>query len=265
MTDIAVTAPREADGTIMERHLPFETDGGIAERAAIGIVVLATDYTLEHEFRRLMDVPGVAFYHSRIRNEPHITPETLRAMEPRLTEAADLILPSDTLDVVAYGCTAASMAIGEERVFELINAARPTAKCTTPITAARAAFDAFGARRVGVLTPYSEDVNRIVADYIRARGVEVPVFGSFNEDDDRVVARITPGSIRSAVGRLAAKADIDAVFVSCTSVRLADAAHAIEEEIGLPVTSSNHALAWHCLRLAGIDDKRPEFGRLFAL
>jgi maleate isomerase len=29
------------------------------------------------------------------------------------------------------------------------------------------------------------------------------------------------------------------------------------------VTSSNHALAWHCLRLAGYDDLVPGFGRLF--
>lgn len=31
------------------------------------------------------------------------------------------------------------------------------------------------------------------------------------------------------------------------------------------MTSSNHALAWHCLRLAGIDDKLPQYGRLFTL
>jgi hypothetical protein len=24
-------------------------------------------------------------------------------------------------------------------------------------------------------------------------------------------------------------------------------------------------MAWHCLRLAGVTDERPEFGRLFAL
>ena len=39
----------------------------------------------------------------------------------------------------------------------------------------------------------------------------------------------------------------------------------IETELDIPVTSSNHALAWHCLRLAGIDDKQPELGRLFSL
>ena len=65
---------------------------------------------------------------------------------------------------------------------------RPDVECTTPITAAFAAFRAFGARRIGVLTPYRADVNRIVADYIRARGFEVPVFGSFNEENDSIVA-----------------------------------------------------------------------------
>jgi maleate isomerase len=73
------------------------------------------------------------------------------------------------------------MAIGEQRVFERIREARPDVACTTPITAAFAAFDAFKAKRIGVLTPYRADVNQIVADYIAARGYEVPVFGSFNE------------------------------------------------------------------------------------
>jgi len=60
-------------------------------------------------------------------------------------------------------------------------------------------------------------------------------------------------------------AGVDAVFVSCTSIRLAIIAREIEEALGKPVTSSNHAMAWHCLRLAGIDDPQPQFGRLFTL
>ena len=48
-------------------------------------------------------------------------------------------------------------------------------------------------------------------------------------------------------------------------MRIAVDVAAIETELGIPVTSSNHALAWHCLRLAGIDDEQPELGRLFSL
>lgn len=251
---------------ILIEHLPFETDGGIASRARIGLIVLATDYTIEHEWRRIMGgLAGVALYESRILNDNQITPETLRAMEPRIAASTDVILPGAALDVVAYGCTSASMAIGEEKVFDKIRSVRPDAKCTTPITAAFAAFRALGAKRIGVLTPYRADVNRIVADYIKARGFEVPVFGSFNEESDATVARISPASIKQGVKALLAKSVVDAVFVSCTSVRLAEAAKEIEAETGVPITSSNHAMAWHALRLAGIDDKLPQWGRLFGL
>ncbi|TIO47001.1 MAG: Asp/Glu racemase, partial [Mesorhizobium sp.] len=41
--------------------LPSELDGGLASRAAIGLAILATDQTLEHEFRALVRIPGVAF------------------------------------------------------------------------------------------------------------------------------------------------------------------------------------------------------------
>ena len=34
--------------------------------------------------------------------------------------------------------------------------------------------------------------------------------------------------------------------------------------VGKPVTSSNHAMAWHALRLAGIADLLPQWGKLFA-
>jgi maleate isomerase len=247
-------------------HLPFELDAGIASRASIGLIVLATDYTIEHEWRRIVtDLKGVALYESRIYNDPQITPETLRAMEPRISEAASLILPGAELNVIAYGCTSASMAIGEEKVFANIRSVRPGVRCTTPITAAFAAFQALGARRIGVLTPYRADVNRIVADYIRARGFNVPVFGSFNEENDGIVARITPASIRSGIERIMGRAAVDVVFVSCTSVRLAESAAEIETALGVPVTSSNHAMAWHALRLAGIDDQLPQFGSLFTL
>jgi len=254
------------DSMLLLEHLPFETDRGIASRARIGLIVLATDYTIEHEWRRIMSgLPGVALYHSRILNDAQITPETLRAMEPRIAASTDIMLPGADFDVIAYGCTSASMAIGEEKVFARIREARPNVECTTPITAAFAAFHALGAKRIGVLTPYRADVNRIVASYITARGFTVPVFGSFNEEDDNIVARITPKSIRDGVLAIRKRAEIDAVFVSCTSVRLADAAADIEREIGLPVTSSNHAMAWHALRLAKYDEQLPEWGKLFTL
>jgi hypothetical protein len=112
----------------MIEHLPFTTDAGIGARARIGLVVLASDYTMEHEFRRVFGSPGlgsgVDYYEARIRNSPQITPETLAAMGPLITETVDLILPGAALDVVAFGCTSASMVLGEAAVAKNIHAAR---------------------------------------------------------------------------------------------------------------------------------------------
>lgn len=256
--------PAEAAGFQLIEHIPYEMDGGIASRASIGLVVLASDFTIEHEFRKMYEgVPGLGLYESRIYNSTTITPETLAAMEGDIARTADLILPGARLDVVGYGCTSASMVLGEEKIFKLIKSVRPKAKVTTPITAAFAAFDAFGAKRIGVLTPYRRDVNDIVRNYITKKGYAVPVFGSFNEENDTKVAHITGESVKRGIDAITRAGKVDMVFVSCTGVRLAERCADIERAIGLPVTSSNHAMAWHCLRLAGVDDKLPHCGSLY--
>ncbi len=245
-------------------HFPY-TPVVLDPAGRIGLVMLASDYTIESELHALIgEFAGLGLYSNRIRNDDQVTPETLRAMAPRITSTVEDILPGGHLDVVAYACTSATMAIGEDEVFARIRAARPGTACTTPITGAMAAFAAFGARRVGVLTPYRGDVNEIVAAYITARGVEVPVFGTFNEESDAAVATISLDSVRAGIARLVEAATVDAVFVSCTSVRLAAHVAALEAEFGLPVTSSNHSMAWHAVRLAGVATARPELGRLYA-
>ncbi|MCB1971502.1 MAG: aspartate/glutamate racemase family protein [Geminicoccaceae bacterium] len=251
--------------TVVMEHLPFTTDAGIGARARIGLIVLASDYTVEHEFRQIITIPGVDFYGARIASDSRITPDTLRDMGERIAPTLRLILPGSPLDVVAFGCTSATMVLGEGHVFAAMRSVQPQARLTTPITAALAAFRAFGARRIGVLTPYTRDVNTVVQRYIEERDFEIPVFASFNEPLDPVVAGIDTASLKGAIRRMAAERPLDMVFVSCTSIRIATGCAEIEAELGFPVTSSNHALAWHCLRLAGIDDKLPHLGRLFTL
>ena len=59
----------------------FSFDKGISHRAAIGLVVLATDHTIEYEWRKMLTLDGVGFYESRIVNSPDIRPETLAQMD----------------------------------------------------------------------------------------------------------------------------------------------------------------------------------------
>src|SRR6201991_745847 len=211
------------DGLLVNRQfMPFTMDRGIAHRAAIGVIVLATDQTIEHEYRKIFQIDGVALYESRIANAAEINPTTLAKMEAGMTEAAAVIRPGVPMDVVAYGCTSGTVVIGEENVFRRIHEAWPEAKCTTPITGAIAGFKAMGVKRIALLTPYIDSVNRLFRTFVQARGIEVPVIGSFNHENDNDVARISAESIRRAALELGRHPSVDAVFVSCTSIRVAE-------------------------------------------
>ncbi|NNC80384.1 MAG: Asp/Glu racemase [Acidimicrobiales bacterium] len=233
--------------------LPHATDDGVSWRARIGVVVLQSDLTVEPELASLQ-VPGVGFYHARIPNDPEVTPETLTAMKDRLPDTAALLPAVFDFAAIGYACTSASTLIGEDVVAEAIHRTHPRVPVTNPVSAAIAAFTSLGATRVGIVTPYIEEVTLPVIRLFEAAGIDVPAFGSFLVSEDHVVARTTPESITQGISTVAAAATCDAFFVSCTSVPLYDHVESLEAELGRPVVSSNLALGWHLLRLAGVDD-----------
>ena len=73
-----------------------------------------------------------------------------------------------------------------------------------------------------------------------------------------------PASRVEAIIGVAATAPCQAVFVSCTNARTLDIIEPAEQRLGIPVLSSTQALAWHMLRLAGLEDRRSGYGQLFA-
>lgn len=230
----------------------------------IGLIALATDHTSELDFARICDPEEVGVYVARINYENPTTPENLKLTGPKLTEAAGLILPDEHLDVVAYGCTAASVVLGDETVANYIQQAKPGSKCVTPTSAAFAAFEALGVNKVSVLTPYSPLVTEELTTYFSRNGLDVVNWNCFGLDDDRKMARVSRSSIiASAVETINDTAE--ALFISCTALRAAVCVDEIERITGKPVVTSNQAVVWRSLRLAGIDRKIPGYGRLFQI
>lgn len=250
--------------------LDVATDAGFGARARVGLVVLENDQTVEAELASLWP-DGVSAFTTRIPMEDRVTPETLRAMEARIPDAAGLLPEALGIDVLGYGCTSASTLIGEQRVSDALRIAHPDVPNTNPISAVLAALSALSARRVAVVTPYSAEVTAGIVGLLAARRLDVVAAGSFLEESDATVARITEAAVANAVRRMVADAAVrgggrpDAVFVSCTSLRAFGVAGALEDELGVPVVSSNLAFGWHLLRLAGIDDAVDGLGRLYGL
>ncbi|MDK1491324.1 ectoine utilization protein EutA [Sinorhizobium sp. 7-81] len=230
----------------------------------VGLIILATDHTTEVDFQRLVASEQIGVYVARIPYANPVTWENLRAMQPSLTAAAALILPEETLDVVMYSCTSASVVIGDEQVAAAIKVAKPEAAVVTPTAASVKGLRALDARRISVLTPYTIETSRPMADYFTGLGFAIDRFTCLGLTDDREMARIAPEEI-VAFAKEATAPESDALFISCTAVRAAGVIAEIEAAIGRPVVSSNYATAWACLRLCGDGKARPQLGQLMGL
>lgn len=245
--------------------LEFATDEGLGTRARLGLIVLQTDQTIEHEFGRVFGAQSdVALYVARIPNAMEVSPETLRQMAVDLPRAAGLLPAQFGFDVLGYACTSGATMIGEDRIDALIREVHPQAKTTNPISACKTALAALGLKRVALLTPYPVDVTVEMQANLQAGGFETTAVATFGQSDDFTVARITADSILDAVTQIGAREDCDGVFVSCTSLRALQIIPQAEAALSKPVISSNQALAWHMMRLAGLNDSPEGAGRLFS-
>ena len=231
----------------------YTLDGPIGTRATLGLVVLQTDETIEHDFRRLFAAPDISLYITRVPSGLDVTTDTLATMSAVLPAAAKLLPTALTYDVVGYGCTSGTAVIGPDKIAEQVKAGCATAQVTEPLSALVAICQDRGISRIGFLSPYIESVSQTLRSSLNARGVETPVFGSFDEGEETKVAKISQQSLYDAAMALGASDAVQAVFMSCTNLRTLDVIPRIEKALSKPVFSSNQVLAWHMARLAGID------------
>ncbi len=235
----------------------------IAARLRFGLVALATDHVSESELHRMLPADDVDLFASRIRHDGQCDVASLRAMGNELAASCELLLPGTPLDAIAYGCTSGTVAIGFERVAATIRSQRPGVAVTTPITGAEAAFRALGVQRIAVLTPYVDEVNEMVADYLEGNGFSVSTLASFGLDTDIQMSTVPPEAIERAVLDLD-PAGAEAVFICCTALRSVSTIAPLEQRLGLPVISSNQAMLWEMLRASGYARPVPGYGRLLA-
>ena len=106
-------------------------------------------------------------------------------------------------------------------------------------------------------------IHRAVADFLIGRGLQIVDQASLGIAVDREITEYRADGLREQILRLD-RCGADAIFVSCTSLRIAALIPEIEAASGLPLVTSNQALAWHCLTLAGRPAGLAGFGRLLA-
>ncbi|MEL7429067.1 MAG: aspartate/glutamate racemase family protein [Pseudomonadota bacterium] len=216
----------------------------------IGLIVLQSDETVEPEIHKWLPPSQFTVFVSRVPSGEEVTEETLGAMAGHITRSAELFPRSAQFDAVAYCCTSGTSVIGAETVGNLVLAGCQAKAVTNPLTALVAACERRNIKKLAFLSPYIESVSSRLRDVVAAHGIESPVFGSFNEGEEAKVAWIDQASIRAGAKALAEQGGVDGVFLSCTNLKTHGLIEDLEQELGMPVLSSNYVLAEHLHKLA---------------
>ena len=227
----------------------------------VGLLTLSTDLTIERDFYSICQKLPLDVFVNRIHNENPLTRENLSKMYDQIVPVTEKILPGENIDVVAYGCTSGTIAIGEDRVKEKIQLAKPDCYVTTPITSAIKAFRKMNVTKIAVFAPYPETVNKTIFEYLNKKNLNIISFSTFNLDLDVDIARVDPQYLSETLTNLNIN-DAEAIFVSCTALPALEIIEEVEKKINKPVFSSNQALIWDTIRAAGYKSSIEGYGKL---
>ena len=252
-------------------HVPFSVISKKETAPQMGLIILETDLTIETEFRSFLSqnelsTNTISLLNTRIPCDDKVTSENLKMMEERFSESLALFPKNYAFDVIGYGCTSASLLIGDEKITKLVKSKVITKNVTTPMSAIKRGLKALGAKKIGYLAPYISEIAHKMCANLSSAGFEVKSAATFSEDRDSIVGIITPSSILKAIESLINKEPhLDAIFVSCTSLKCARIIPIAEEKFNLPIISSNSALAWDMAKLSNALVSKEKKGKLFTL
>jgi maleate isomerase len=228
-------------------------------RLRIGMLVPSGNVIIEPQVNAMLP-PGVALYATRVPLRGSSEAELL-AMAQNVEEAARLLAHAN-VGVLAFNCTAVST---YSKAMEADIQRRIAAATGLPALMTSAAIveglRELKVKRLVLLTPYIPEVNARETRFLEESGFEVLAEKGLGLNTNTEMALLEP-DVWLEMARKNRKSDADAYLVSCTAVRSAEVIDVLEQELGRPVVTSNQAIAWHCLRKGGIEDRVRGFGAL---
>lgn len=240
----------------------------------IGLLVPSSNTTMETEVpamlrtrERLRPEDTFSFHSARLQMED-VTPEGLRAMNEQ-TERATTELADLRPDVVATACLVAIMAEGpnshcsaEAEITAVLERHDVSAPVVSSAGALVDALHALGARRIGIVAPYLEELTRIVVAYLEDAGIEVADAISLEVPDNRAVAALDPRDLEQHWRRLDLRGCDALVLSACVQMRSLEVLEEVEHRSELPTLSAATATTWAILRALDLEPVAPGAGTL---
>lgn len=236
-------------------------------RKRIGIVVPSTNTTVQPECD-LLRPRGVTNHTGRstIKERPLDTEqaffEHMQDMRDGIGTAIDQIMTAG-LDHLIVGIALETFwgGVAAADRFQDELARRAGVGISMGSTASVGALNAFGAKRVAVLTPHQPRGDEMVRLYLAEAGFDVVRLKGLKCASPRAIAQVPVEQIRSALQELDGP-DVDALLQVGTALPTIAIAAEAERWLGKPVLAINAVSYWDALRRCGIEDRVYGFGRI---
>jgi maleate isomerase len=216
----------------------------------IGLIVPSSNTTLEPEFHLMARELNVTIHSSRIYLEK-VKTDSLIQMKEEVDRAAKE-LKSAHVDVIVFGCTTGSLIGGigydKELYKQIVNITN------LPVVIVSSAviewLNNIKAKRIFVLTPYTDDINNLERKFFEDSNIEVIGMHGLGIVNNTEIGYISGEKVKNEAIRVFQNSD--ALFISCTNLSTVGIIEELEKQFGCPVISSNSAAFRMTLKTCGI-------------
>lgn len=225
----------------------------ILRSVRLGMLTPSSNTVLEPVISRMVaGLSDLSAHFSRFAvTEIALSPIALEQFAPAGMVTAARLLADAKVDAIAWNGTSGAW-LGFEQDERLCAdiAAATGLPATTSALAFRDAFRMLGVQRIGLVTPYTQDVQDRIMRNWAADGFPCSAKRGLGLHDNFSFADVSEARVADMV-RAVAQEGCEAVAIVCTNLRGAFVAPALEQELGIPVLDSVTVTVWRSLQMAG--------------
>ena len=224
-----------------------------------GVLIPSTNTTVEIEYSRLLP-PTLQAHVGRLKSSG--TGPFAPSLDADV-EYQSLLLGTARVEVISLAQTSASLFADD---YDASTTQRMSKAARVPaVTSAQAigqAVQALGARRIALVSPYSQPIIERAKHYYESKyGLQVVALEGFAATDSYMIGKLGPENARDAFARIN-RPDIEILVVPGGNFPTMSFVAAWEREFGKPVLTTNQAALWAVMGIMGVRDPLPGLGRL---
>ena len=232
----------------------------IGWRGKIGLILPSVQTVTEPIYNRIAP-EGVSFFASRIIVRGSVMEEHVNMEKDAFRAGKEL--STAQVDCIAYCCTVSGIILGIEKDKEFCSQMEketgiPT---TSTLSAMLEALELLKLKKLVVISPYPEQTHLAEEKFFHANGYNLIKSRNMGIESGVKYGLVTPGEIYQ-FSKKNWDEKADGLFISCMNFNAMPCIGPLERDLGKPVLSSQSTTLWKVLKMIGVREPIPGFGRL---